>query len=63
MVNAHFSHELYNSEDFTAEEYKRRNIIAVYVMDFDVGICKKCGKTERALINRCSADAHKHLNK
>lgn len=36
-------HVLYTPADFTAEEYDRRNALAVAVIDGDLSICWRCG--------------------
>lgn len=46
-------HTLYESSDFTDEEYARRNQLAVMVIDGGLGVCKNCGACERELDESC----------
>lgn len=48
------SHTLYEPSDFTTEEYERRNVLAVMVIDGDLSICKFCGRSEGELEEHCS---------
>lgn len=40
------THTFYEFKDFTYEEYQRRNILAVSVIDLGRKICKLCGHME-----------------
>lgn len=48
------SHTLYQTSDFTTEEYERRNVLAVAVIDGDIAICKVCGRGEIELEEHCA---------
>lgn len=52
-------HELYEPKDFTNEEYQRRNVLAVMVIDGGLGVCKRCGATEIELETWVTCQAYR----
>jgi len=47
------THRIFTKADFTVDEYERKNILAVQVIDFDLKTCSVCGSTEAALNIPC----------
>lgn len=56
-------HVLYKPADFTEEEYKRRNQLAVMVIDGGLGICKRCGAGEIELETWVTCETYRARNK
>lgn len=52
-------HELYEPKDFTSDEYARRNVLAVMVIDGGLGVCKKCGAAEIELETWVTCQAYR----
>lgn len=60
-MTIHKTHELYTSEDFTADEIAKGNVLAVKVIEGSVSVCKKCGDYKSALYSPCRASKPAHL--
>ena len=48
-----YTHKLYTAADFTEEEIRRGNKLAVEVIENDMHICKRCGEYESGLWEPC----------
>jgi hypothetical protein len=60
------SHKLYTSDDFTEEEYYRRNVLAIAVIDGGLDVCKQCGAAGIQIFHFPTCEeyrAHKKENK
>ena len=58
-----FRHVLYTPQDFTSEEYHRRNKLAIMVIDGGLGICKRCGAGEIELETWPTCAAYREAQK
>ena len=54
------THRIFTKVDFTFEEYERKNILAVQVIDFDLKTCSVCGRTESDLSKPCNLRRKQH---
>ena len=53
-MKTHESHILYTKDDFTKEEIKNKNPIAMFVLKSKLKICKQCGAAgKKELAQKC----------
>ena len=53
------NHELYNITDFTDDEIKRRNCLAIAVIEEGCLICKLCGKEGQEILDNPECERKK----
>ena len=55
------THRIFTKADFTVDEYERKNILAVQVIDFGLKTCSVCGRTESDLNRACKSGRKNYI--